>query len=101
MACGDWAYSTDTGLGANQHPSGSPLWSIRPSEDPDDEAKVYSGSHDLVRSANKTWDKYCPVRGQFDMSLGINGSDGDTSEGDNELSFLEGYIDISDVKYIP
>jgi hypothetical protein len=101
IAVGDWAYTTDTGLGTTRIPSGSPLWQIESGSDPEGVPKTYGGSQTLARSACKTWDKSCPVRGQFDVCGGINGGPDPSAWGWNYMTLLDGWVSVSGVGYSP
>lgn len=101
IAAGDWAYKTDTGLGINRNPSGTPLWEIQSGDDPDGTAKTYYGNHTLARSTSTTWDKSCPVRGQFDTSFGLNGGPDPSAEGSVHMILHDGWLNVSNVSYSP
>lgn len=102
MCAGDWAYSTDSGLGSVRSPSGDPLFAYQSGDGPDDLEAEWELSQDLNRSALKTWGKAGVVRGQFDVStVGYATAHCSGDYVNAHMSMSSPSVVISNVEYVP
>ena len=101
ICAGDWAYTTDTGLGGNHVPSGEPMFCFQSGDCADDLETDYEISMDLSRSATKEWEKGSNVRGQFDISTATYAIHCDGDYAQAHFSMTSPVVKIDNVEYSP